>query len=489
MAEKIELPITGMNCAACAARIERELNKLPEVEAALVNFPLKKAVIIPKREIELKTVISLIRDIGYDVDIEGDVTVRARKEEAELKKSFIWSAALSAVIMCFSMWMVLPNLALLVLTLPVQFYFGWRFHKSALQGLRHFTSDMNTLISVGTSSAFFYSAFVTFFPHVVMSAGIMPVTYFDSSAVIITLILLGRLLESKAKTRTYTAIKLLYELSPKECTVLKENKELRVPTDTLETGDIVLVRPGEKVPVDGEILEGATYVDESMITGESMPVSKAQGDEVIGGTINGKGSLVIKAIRVGKDTVLAKVIRLVEEAQFTKAPVQRLADRVAGIFVPSVMIIALGALAVWYLFGPEPRLTNAILSFVSVLIIACPLFPRPRHAHGDHGIDRGRRQERHPHKECRGSGACRQGEVRALRQDRNAHGGRHQPGRDYSPRAFHGDGSAPGRLQPGKAFRAPHLGGPAKEGGGFGCTCAQDRTISGLAGQRRYGYD
>lgn len=372
MAEKIELPITGMNCAACAARIERELNKLPEIETALVNFPLKKAVIVPKKEIELKGIISLIRDIGYDVDIEGDVTVRAQKEEAELKRSFIYSAALSAVIMCFSMWMVLPNVVLLVLTIPVQFYFGLRFHRSALQGLKHFTSDMNTLISVGTSSAFFYSAFVTFFPHVVMSAGIMPVTYFDSSAVIITLILLGRLLESKAKTRTYTAIKMLYELSPKECVVLKDDKELRVPTDTLETGDIVLVRPGEKVPVDGEIREGSTYVDESMITGESMPVNKGQGDEVIGGTINGKGSLVIKAVRVGKDTVLSKVIRLVEEAQFTKAPVQRLADRVAGMFVPSVIIIALGALAVWYFFGPEPRLTNAILSFVSVLIIACP---------------------------------------------------------------------------------------------------------------------
>ena len=372
MAERIELPIIGMNCAACAARIERELNKLSEVASAQVNFPLKKAVIVPKSDIELKTVISLIRDIGYDVDLEGDVTVRAQKEEAELKRSFIYSACLSAVIMFFSMWMVLPNLVLLVLTLPVQFYFGMRFHKSALQGLRHFTSDMNTLISVGTSSAFFYSAFVTFFPHVIMSAGVMPVTYFDSSAVIITLILLGRLLESKAKTRTYTAIKMLYELSPKECVVLKDNGELRVPTDTLEKGDIVLVRPGEKVPVDGEILEGATYVDESMITGESMPASKGQGDEVIGGTINGKGSLTIRATRVGKDTVLSKVIRLVEEAQFTKAPVQRLADKVAGIFVPSVMIIALGALVVWYFFGPEPRLTNAILSFVSVLIIACP---------------------------------------------------------------------------------------------------------------------
>jgi P-type Cu+ transporter len=372
MPDKIELPIVGMSCAACAARIERELNKLADVGEARVNFPLKKAVIVPKREMELKEVIDLIRDIGYDVDLEADITVRARKEEAELKRSFILSAILAAAIMVFSMWMVLPNLVLLLLALPVQFYFGLRFHRSAFQGLRHFTSDMNTLISVGTSSAFFYSAFVTFFPGVVASAGIMPVTYFDTSAVIITLILLGRFLESKAKTKTYTAIKMLYELSPKECVVLKDNKEVRISTDALEVGDVVLVRPGEKIPIDGEILEGVAYVDESMITGESMPANKGPGDEVIGGTINGKGSMVIKAIRVGKDTVLSKVIRLVEEAQFTKAPVQRLADKVAGIFVPVVIVIALLALGVWYVFGPEPRLTNAILSFVSVLIIACP---------------------------------------------------------------------------------------------------------------------
>lgn len=372
MPDKIELPIKGMSCAACAARIERELNKLSDVGEARVNFPLKKAVIIPKREIELKEVIRLIRDIGYDVDLEADVTIRSRKEEAELKRSFIFSACLSAVIMLFSMWMVLPDVVLLILTLPVQFYFGLRFHRSAIQGLKHLTTDMNTLISLGTSSAFFYSVFVTFFPHVIESAGMKPVTYFDTSAVIITLILLGRYLESKAKTKTYTAIKMLYELSPKDCIVLKDGNEVRVPTDALEVGDTVLVRPGERVPIDGAVLEGATHVDESMITGESMPVSKGPGDEVIGGTVTGKGSITIKAVRVGKDTVLSKVIRLVEEAQFTKAPVQRLADKVAGVFVPTVMVIAILAFAVWFIVGPEPRLTNAILSFVSVLIIACP---------------------------------------------------------------------------------------------------------------------
>ena len=374
MPEKIELPITGMNCAACAARIEKMLNKMGDVQEARVNFPLKKAVILPKHELELKEVITRIRDIGYDVDIEGDITVRAQKEEAGLRKDFTWSISLSVIIMVFSMWMVLPynNYALLALTLPVQFYFGLRFHRSALANLKHFTADMNTLISVGTSAAFFYSAFVTFFPHVIRSAGVSTMTYFDSSAAIISLILLGRYFESKAKTRTYTAIKLLYELAPKECIVLKDGVEKHVPTDSLEVGDLVLIRPGEKVPIDGTVVEGSTYVDESMITGESMPVHKGQADEVIGGTINGKGSVTVRATRIGSDTVLAKVIRLVEEAQFTKAPVQRLADRVAGVFVPAVIGIGVCAFLVWFFFGPEPRITNAVLSFVSVLIIACP---------------------------------------------------------------------------------------------------------------------
>jgi len=377
MPEKIELPITGMSCAACAARIEKELNKLEDIAEARVNFPLKKAVILPKRELELKQIISLVRDIGYDVDLEADVTIRAKKEEAELKRGFIWSACFSAVVMVFSMWMVLPNMQhqnfiLLILTLPVQFYFGLRFHKATLLNLKHLTADMNTLISVGTSAAFFYSAFVTFFPHTVMKAGLEPMTYFDSSATIITLILLGRFFESKAKTRTYTAIKMLYELSPKECVLLQDGKEVRVSTDTLEVGNLVLIRPGEKVPIDGEVVDGNTYVDESMITGESLPVHKNAGDEVIGGTINGKGSVTVRVMKIGKDTVLAKVIRLVEEAQFTKAPVQRLADKVAGVFVPIVILISIAAFVVWYFFGPDPKLTNGLLSFVSVLIIACP---------------------------------------------------------------------------------------------------------------------
>ncbi len=372
MAERIEIPITGMSCAACAARIEKALNAHAGIRQARVNFPLKKAEILPKDDLELKGVIDIIRDIGYDVDLEADVTVRALKEERELKQSFIWSAVLSGAVMV-AMWMALPNWLLLILTIPVQFYFGLRFHRAAISGFRHFSADMNTLISVGTSAAFFYSAFVTFFPHVISSAGVKAHhTYFDSSAMIISLILLGRFLESKAKTKTYRAIKMLYELSPKDCVVLRNGKEERVPTDMLEVDDIVIVRPGEKIPVDGVVVGGGSYVDESMITGESLPVHKGEGAEVIGGTLNGKGSITVKVTRVGKETVLAKVIRLVEEAQFTKAPVQRLADRVSGVFVPVVILISLAAFGVWFLFGPDPKMTNSMLAFVTVLIIACP---------------------------------------------------------------------------------------------------------------------
>ncbi|HOJ42760.1 MAG TPA: heavy metal translocating P-type ATPase [Syntrophorhabdaceae bacterium] len=374
MAERIELPITGMNCAACAARIERELNKLDGVKEAKVNFPLKKAEVLLGDNIDLKNIIGAIREIGYDVDVEGDITLRAKREEKELLRDFIISACLAILIMFFSMWPILPynSWILLVLTIPVQFFFGLRFHRPAISNLKHLTADMNTLISLGTASAFFYSLFVVLFPQKIASTGVKPHVYFDSCAMIITIVLLGRFFESKAKLKTYSAIQLLYELSPNECTVIKDGKEMRIDTGSLEVGDTVIIKPGEKVPADGVVLEGNSYVDESMITGEGLPSSKTIGDEVIAGTLNGKGSLIIKATKVGKDTVLSKIIRLVEEAQFTKAPVQRLADRIASKFVPVVILISVITCILWLVYGDEPKITNSLLSSVSVLIIACP---------------------------------------------------------------------------------------------------------------------
>lgn len=374
MAEKVELPITGMSCAACALRIEKELNKLEGIKGAKVNFPLKKAEVTFTDSLDLQKVIRLIREIGYDVDIEGDITVRAKREEKGLLRDFIITAFLAIPVMFFSMWPVLPfnNWVLLILTIPVQFYFGLRFHKPAISNLKHLTADMNTLISLGTTSAFFYSVFVLAFPQKMISAGIKPDVYFDSSTMIIAIVLLGRFFESKAKSKTYSAIKLLYELSPGECTIIKEGKEIKIDTNTLEVGDTVIVKPGEKIPIDGVVIEGNSYIDESMITGEGIPSFKKEGDEVIGGTINTEGSLIVRATRVGKDTVLSKVIRLVEEAQFTKAPVQRLADKVAGIFVPVVILIAALTSILWLAFHNGPKITNSLLSAVSVLIIACP---------------------------------------------------------------------------------------------------------------------
>jgi len=374
MAEKIELPITGMNCAACAARIERALNRLDGVKEARVNFPLKKAEVLLGDNTDLKDIISVIREIGYDIDIEKDITLRAKREEKGLFRDFIITACLTVPIMFFSMWQVLPynNWILFFLTVPVEFYFGLRFHRPAISNLKHLTADMNTLISLGTISAFFYSLLVILFPQKIASAGIKPHVYFDSCSMIITIVLLGRFFESKAKTRTYSAIKLLYELSPNECTVVKDGKETRIETGSLEVGDTVIIRPGEKIPADGVVIEGNSYVDESMITGEGLPSSKKTGDEVIAGTLNGKGSLLIKVTRVGKDTILSKIIRLVEEAQFTKAPVQRLADRVASIFVPAVILISIITCISWFVYGDEPKITNGLLSSVSVLIIACP---------------------------------------------------------------------------------------------------------------------
>ncbi|MCX7966047.1 MAG: heavy metal translocating P-type ATPase [Syntrophorhabdaceae bacterium] len=374
MAEKIELPITGMNCAACAARIERELNKLEGIKEAKVNFPLKKAEVVLGKDADLKNIIKTIRDIGYDVDIESDITVRAKREEKGLLRDFLITTCLVIPIMVFSMWPVLPynNWILLILTIPVQFFFGLRFHKPAILNIVHLSADMNTLISLGTTSAFFYSLFVILFPQKLASAGIKPDVYFDSCAMIIAIVLLGRFFESKAKTRTYSAIRLLYELSPDECTVVKDGKETKIKTNELEMGDMVIIKPGEKIPADGIVIEGNSYIDESMITGEGIPSFKKEGDEVMAGTINGKGALLMKATRVGKDTVLSKVIRLVEEAQFTKAPVQRLADRVAGIFVPVVISISIFTFILWFIYGNDPKITNSLLSAVSVLIIACP---------------------------------------------------------------------------------------------------------------------
>ena len=261
---------------------------------------------------------------------------------------------------------------LLILTLPVQFWAGWQFYRGAIAAARHLTTDMNTLIAVGTSAAFGYSVIATFFPYFFEARGLRADLYFDTAAVIITLILLGRLLEMRAKGQTSDAIKKLIGLQAKTARVIRDGKEEDIPIEDVAVGDVVLVRPGEKIPVDGMIIEGYSAIDESMITGESIPVEKKKGDAAIGATINKTGSFKFQATKVGKETALAQIIKMVQEAQGSKPPIARLADVIASYFVPAVIIISVITFIVWYIFGPEPSFTYALLNFVAVLIIACP---------------------------------------------------------------------------------------------------------------------
>jgi len=380
--EKATLPIGGMRCASCVTHVEKALKGVEGVLDASVNLATEKATVeyIPTLT-SLTDLKRAVRDAGYEVMevVEGPVDRERearRREIGDLKLRFAVSAVLSLVIMLGSMGCLpfgphlkLSNIALFLLALPVQFWAGARFYRGAWAALKRKTSDMNTLIATGTSAAFFYSVAATFLPGLFRAGGLEPAVYYDSAAMIVTLILLGRLLEAIAKGRTSEAIRRLMDLSPKRARVVRDGREVDVPAEEVRVGDVVIVRPGERIPVDGVIIEGRSAVDESMITGESMPVDKEVGDEVIGGSLNKMGSFKLRAIRVGKETALAQIIRLVEEAQGSKAPIQRLADRVASVFVPAVIGIAIVTFMAWLVLG---NFNLALLNAVAVLIIACP---------------------------------------------------------------------------------------------------------------------
>jgi len=385
---QVDLSVEGMSCAACVARIEKELKKARGIVEASVNLATKKArVSYIEGLIRPEEIQQIINQLGYKASLireQGETgylpEIIAREEYVRLRFYFLGSVILAAIIFMASMphwfpfvpaWLQSPFLLWLLAT-PVQFYFGWPFLKGAWKALLHRQADMNTLISLGTLAAYFYSVLATLFPHLFLRAGLRPQLYFDTSAFIIALILFGRLLETRARSRTSGAIQKLIALKPKKARVIRGVQEFEVPVEEIIPGETILVRPGEKIPVDGIILEGQSSVDESMITGESLPVDKKPGDKVIGGTINRFGSFLFRATQVGEETVLAQIIRLVEQAQLNKAPIQRLADKVAGVFVPVVMSIAFITFLVWLFFGPEPGLTRALLNMVSVLVIACP---------------------------------------------------------------------------------------------------------------------
>jgi Cu+-exporting ATPase len=382
----VELPIQGIDCASCVQKIEQALLESKGVTNTVVNLATEKARVeyIPE-ETNLVEIKKVIESTGYKVieteveEVEDYEKVIREREYKKLKNKFFFGLVISVIVLIGSLeWIsgvprFLTNYYLLwILATPVQFWAGWQFYRGAWGAFRHRNADMNTLIAVGTSAAYLYSVVAILFPFFFRSGGIEPKVYFDTSVVIITLILLGRVLEARAKGQTSEAIKRLIGLQPKTARVIRNGNELDVPVQNVLVGDLVIVRPGEKVPVDGIVREGKSFVDESMITGESIPVEKKAGDEVIGATINKSGSFKFEATKVGKDTALAQIIKLVQEAQGSKAPIQRLADVIAGYFVPVVISIAILTFIIWYIFGPNPALTFALLNFVAVMIIACP---------------------------------------------------------------------------------------------------------------------
>jgi len=321
------------------------------------------------------------------MDREIKLTLEEKKELVEKKRQrklfqkLLVGAVLTVIIMLSSMNLI-PGLSelsdkiryiiIFILACPVQIWVGSQFYRGLVVVFKYRTADMNTLVAVGTLAAFIYSTFVTFFIDFLKNSGIEPHIYFDTAAMIIVLILLGRFFEAKAKSKASDAIKKLIKLQAKTAAVIVNGREKEISIDEVKTGDIILVRPGEKIPVDGIIIQGGSAVDESMVTGESIPIDKEKGDEVIGATLNTSGAFKFKATRVGKDTVLSQIIKLVEEAQGSKAPIQRLADIVASYFVPSVIAAAVITFIVWLIWGPEPSVTFALVNFISVLIIACP---------------------------------------------------------------------------------------------------------------------
>jgi Cu+-exporting ATPase len=393
----LTLPIEGMTCASCVNRIERFLRKTDGVVEASVNLATERATVSFDPGLAGRSdLVKAVEAAGYDVRPEpvaqaasesGDAAAveveqqdRAKAQELrDLGLRALVSIVVAAGIFALMFWPERPiameelnKLALWPATF-IQFWAGGRFYRAAWRALKHRSATMDTLVALGTSAAWVYSVVLTMWPHVVMAAGVEPVTYFDTSALIIGFILAGRWMEARARTRTAGAVRALLSLQARTARLVgADGTEKDIPVDQVQAGDLLRVRPGERVPVDGLVHEGRSSVDESMLTGESMPVGKGPGDEVIGATINTSGSFIFRATRVGAETVLAHIVRMVQEAQGSKAPIQRLADVVSGYFVQIVLVVAALTFGIWMLFGPEPRLTFALVSAITVLIIACP---------------------------------------------------------------------------------------------------------------------
>ena len=389
MSEQVRFGVQGMTCAACVGRVERTLKKQPGVEAATVNLATEQAVVsFDPAAIDVHAMKTAVHDAGYEaVDLDETIDGDARElEQDKLRRVVILSALCTAPLIAIAMgpmlWpalggamkTVLPATAWhwleLLLATPVQFYMGRRFYRQGWAEIRHLNPGMSTLVMMGSSAAYFYSVLA------ILAPGLFPAgtanLYFEASATIITLILAGKYLEARAKGRTSAAIRKLMELQPETAAVERDGEFIEVPIAEVVGGDCIRVRPGERIPVDGLVLDGSSYVDVSMVTGEPIPVEVISGSEVVGGTINKNGTFTFRATRVGADTVLARIINMVEEAQAGKPPIQQLADRIAGVFVPAVILVAAITFGVWSWIGPAPALNYAFVAAVSVLVIACP---------------------------------------------------------------------------------------------------------------------
>ncbi|HKJ81317.1 MAG TPA: heavy metal translocating P-type ATPase [Ignavibacteriaceae bacterium] len=396
----LTLPVEGMTCASCVARVEKALKKVEGVSNVNVNFATEKVTLsFDDKETDILKLTSVVEDAGYKLiapqekeevaskdsaNMEPPEDLEQKKSYKQLKSEFIFAAVMTVPIMAISMismtawfqaWSPIPveyiDRILFLATTIVMFVSGKRFFSITWRLLKHFSADMNTLVAVGTGTAYLYSTIAVLFPKLLSLTSSSGHIYFDTATTIIALILMGRLLEARAKDKTSTAIKKLMGLQPKQARVVRNGKEFDIPLSDLQKNDIIIVRPGEKIPVDGVITEGSTSIDESMITGESLPVDKKAGDKVIGGTINKNGSITFKATAIGKDTLISQIIKMVEQAQGSKAPIQSLADKIASVFVPTVIGIALVTFLIWY-FAAGAVFTYAMINFIAVLVIACP---------------------------------------------------------------------------------------------------------------------
>lgn len=384
--EKAEFDITGMTCAACSARIEKGLNKLDGVLKANVNLALEKATVEYNAAVLAPSgIINKVENLGYGASVKEDKTEASDHRQLEIKKQtrkFITSAILSlpllwamAVHFSFTAFIWVPKLFMnpwfqFVLTTPVQFFIGRQFYIGAYKALKNKSANMDVLVALGTSAAYFYSLYLSILSLVGKEHQME--LYYETSSILITLIILGKLFEAKAKGRSSEAIKKLMGLQAKTAIVERAGVEQEISIEEVKVGDIVHIKPGEKIPVDGKIIEGASAVDESMLTGESVPVDKGKGDTVIGATLNKNGFLKVEATKVGRDTALAQIIRVVEEAQGSKAPIQRLADQISGVFVPIVVSLAVLAFLVWFFWAAPGDFASALQKMIAVLVIACP---------------------------------------------------------------------------------------------------------------------